>query len=152
MFSTLKKLIQSKGDQASSSTQSATNTVPLAAAVLLLEASHIDDECTGEELAHINETVKKTFDLSDECTNELLELANHKREAEVDIWQFTNLINEQYSHQEKISIMEVVWQIIYVDGKLDSHEDYYAHKLANLLRLSHAELIDTKMKAKEAAL
>jgi len=43
--------------------------------------------------------------------------------------------------------MELVWKLVYADGILDKHEDYLAHKLAKLLRLSHRELIDAKLKA-----
>lgn len=44
--------------------------------------------------------------------------------------------------------MEGVWKIIQVDGCLDRHEDHFAHKLANLLRLTHKELIDVKLQAR----
>ena len=47
--------------------------------------------------------------------------------------------------------MESVWSIIFADGKLDANEDYFAHKLANLLRLSHGEMIDAKLAAKEVS-
>ena len=40
----------------------------------------------------------------------------------------------------------MVWEIIYTDGILDKHEDYLVHKLANLLRLSHEQLIEAKLK------
>ena len=43
-------------------------------------------------------------------------------------------------------IVEMVWKIAYADGFLDKHEDYLVHKLANLLRLTHKQLIDVKLK------
>lgn len=49
---------------------------------------------------------------------------------------------------EKVIVMESVWRIIHIDAHLESHEDHFAHKLANLLRLTHAELINAKIKAK----
>ena len=45
--------------------------------------------------------------------------------------------------------MEDVWHIILLDGKLDKHEDYYAHKLANLLHLTHKQMIAAKLKARD---
>ena len=50
------------------------------------------------------------------------------------------------SEQKKTQIIEMVWEIIYIDGKLDQHEDYLVHKLARLLRLSHKQLIEAKLK------
>jgi uncharacterized tellurite resistance protein B-like protein len=45
--------------------------------------------------------------------------------------------------------MESVWGIILIDDHLEAHEDHFAHKLANLLRLSHSELIDAKLRARK---
>ncbi|MDY6951413.1 MAG: TerB family tellurite resistance protein, partial [Thermodesulfobacteriota bacterium] len=59
-----------------------------------------------------------------------------------------NLVNQHYSRQEKIQIIQMVWQIVYADQKLDKHEDYLVHKLSKLLRLTHKELIDAKLKVK----
>ena len=41
--------------------------------------------------------------------------------------------------------MESVWSILLIDEHLEAHEDHFAHKLANLLRLTHKELIDAKL-------
>ncbi len=51
--------------------------------------------------------------------------------------------------QEKIEVMESVWSILLIDEHLETHEDHFAHKLANLLRLTHKELIDAKLKVRE---
>ena len=67
-------------------------------------------------------------------------------DGSIDLWQFTNLVNENYSRYEKINIVEMIWKIVYADGKLDKHEDYLVHKLGKLLRLSHKELINAKLK------
>ena len=120
-----------------------------ASAIILLEAAHADDECTQEEMDHIAATIKSTLKLSSDCTAELIALAHETREYEVDLWQFTNQINNDFSHAEKIQVIENVWEIIFLDGHLEQHEDHFVHKLANLLRLEHKELIDAKMKVKQ---
>ena len=67
-------------------------------------------------------------------------------EKSIDLWQFTNLINQNYSIEEKLKVIELIWKVAYSDGKLEKHEDYLAHKIAGLLRLSHGQLIDAKLK------
>lgn len=121
----------------------------LAAAVILLEAAHADEECTLEEMEHISATIQSTLRLSKDYTAELVELAHESRKHEVDFWQFTNQINNDFTHIEKLQIIEDVWRIILSDGHLEQHEDHFAHKLANLLRLTHKELINAKMKVKQ---
>ena len=46
----------------------------------------------------------------------------------------------------KVKIIETLWQIVYVDGKMDRYEHYLMNKLKKLLRLSHDQLIDAKLK------
>jgi uncharacterized tellurite resistance protein B-like protein len=66
----------------------------------------------------------------------------------VDIWEYTNLINQYFSTPEKIRLVERIWRVIYADGKVDQFEDYLVHKLADLLRLSHDDFIQAKLRAK----
>ncbi len=66
----------------------------------------------------------------------------------MDLFSFTRYMNNNFSKEEKIEVMESVWRIIHIDGQLEAHEDHFAHKLANLLRLTHGELIDAKVKAR----
>ena len=64
----------------------------------------------------------------------------------MDLWQFARLINENYSPDEKIEIIEILWRMVFVDGKMDRYEHYLMNKLKNLLRLSHDQLIAAKLK------
>ncbi len=67
----------------------------------------------------------------------------------MDLFRYTQFINENFSEKQKIDIMESVWRIILLDNHLEAHEDHFAHKLANLLRLSHHQLIDAKLRARK---
>ena len=120
--------------------------VVLATCALLLEMANIDGEFSEAERNRIISLLKRTYDLSDENAQALIKASDEELERSIDLWQFTNLINETYSSEEKTRIIEMMWQIIYTDGTLDMHEDYLVHKLAKLLRLTHGELIDAKLK------
>ena len=121
----------------------------IALCVLLLEAAHVDGECSAEEMEHVIQTLVRECGVSREEIETLIEQGYRKREDAVDLFRFTRYMNTNYSKEEKIAVMESVWRVIHADGKLEGHEDHFAHKLANLLRLSHKELIDAKIKARE---
>ena len=72
--------------------------------------------------------------------------ADRELEESVDLWQFADLINQNFTTEEKIELIEQLWRIVYVDGKMEAHEHYLMNKLSNLLRLSHSQLIDAKLK------
>jgi uncharacterized tellurite resistance protein B-like protein len=61
-------------------------------------------------------------------------------------WDLSNPINENFSREEKLKIMEAAWKIIYADEKLDKYEDHYVHFLADPLRPRHADFIDAKLR------
>lgn len=150
MFNLINKILGVKGK--SDTVQSDTTDeikIEIAACVVLVEVAESDSECTEDEIGHVLETMKSTFNLSREHAEEMIELARQARNKSVDLWQFTNQINQSFNHSEKIKLLEAVWQVIYADGRIDKHEDYLVHKLANLLRLQHKELIDAKIKTKK---
>ena len=120
--------------------------IRVATCAILLEMANIDGEFSKEEQEKIVTLLKNSFQLSDEHANELIRSSKEELNGSIDLWQFTNLINQNYSRDEKNSIVEMVWKVIYSDGKLDKHEDYLVHKLGKLLRVSHKELIAAKIK------
>lgn len=123
--------------------------VLIAASVLLLETAYADFECSDDEMSHVMETLREKFGISREYTEDLLEIARRERAQAIDLWQYANLINQQYSLEEKKELMAAAWRIIYIDGELEKHEDHFAHKLATLLRLSHSEMIEAKIKGRD---
>jgi uncharacterized tellurite resistance protein B-like protein len=126
----------------------ATHDIRMATCALFLEMSYIDGEFSESEREHVVSVLKRDFALSDEHAAALLEEAQSELKESIDLWQFTNLINQNYSLEEKLQIIETIWTIAFTDGKLDKHEDYLVHKLAKLLRLNHKQLIDAKLRAK----
>lgn len=126
--------------------QDVNHDLPVACLALFLEMANIDGEFSDVERESIISFMKGRYDLSKEIVQELMDSAKKELEQSIDLWQFTNLINHNYTLDEKLGIIEMFWRVAYADGKLESHEDYLLHKLANLLRLSHRQLIDAKMK------
>lgn len=120
----------------------------VALCVLMLEAAHADGECSADEMANLIATLTAKCGVARTDIDELIDLAHKKREDAVDLFSFTRYLNQHYSKNEKMAVMEAVWRVILIDGRLESHEDHFAHKLANLLRLTHRDLIDAKVRAR----
>lgn len=147
MIDLLRKLIGNGGSRSSGEgRKDETRDIRIAACVLLLEMAGIDGEFDNAEREGILRILRDEYSLSDEDARDFAEAARKELEESIDLWRFTNAINEHYTEDEKIRVMELVWRIVYADGKLDRHEDYLIHKMANLLRLSHKQLIETKLR------
>jgi uncharacterized tellurite resistance protein B-like protein len=120
----------------------------VATCALFVEMARIDGTFTQAELETILSILKEKYGLSGKHADALIGEADKERDQSVDLWQFARLINENYSTEEKIEVVETLWRIVYVDGKMDQYEHYLMNKLKNLLRLSHNQLIDAKLKVK----
>lgn len=120
--------------------------VRLATCVLLLEVANVDKEFSDDERDHLLETMRVRFNLEGAEADELLSTAEATREGSIDLWQFTHSINEHCSIPEKIQIIEEIWRMICADGMLDAYEDHLVRRLSFLLNLTHAQLIDAKLK------
>ncbi|MFC1885070.1 TerB family tellurite resistance protein [Thermodesulfobacteriota bacterium] len=122
--------------------------IKIASCALLLEMSCIDGEFDPSEQERIISIIKRDFQLSDEEADAILKASKEELDGSIDLWRFTKLINENYSAEEKLGIIETVWKVAYADGKLDKHEDYLVHKLAQLLHVDHNRLMAAKSKVK----
>jgi uncharacterized tellurite resistance protein B-like protein len=118
----------------------------VAVCALLLEMARIDDSFTEEELETVLRILRERYGLSTEEAEALIEAAEVELSDSVDLWRFARRINRWYSPEEKVEIIELLWRVVFVDGKLDAHEDYLIHKLEQLLRLEHRQLIAAKLK------
>jgi uncharacterized tellurite resistance protein B-like protein len=124
--------------------------ISIAACALLLEMAHADSKFSSEEKNGILEILKENFDMDENDARELVALADEERKESLDLWQFTNLINENYSREDKLKVVDTLWKVIYTDGKVDKHEDYLIRKLTFLLNLQHEDMIAAKIKVRES--
>ena len=113
----------------------------VATCALLLEMANIDGEFSAPERESMISLLKGKYHIPDEYVEQLIKVANEKLKQSVDLWRFTNLINRNYSMEEKRRIIEMVWEIAFRDGRLDKHEDY-------LMKYHHLG-IPTKEKLKD---
>jgi uncharacterized tellurite resistance protein B-like protein len=118
----------------------------VATCVILLEIAKSDDEFSSVEQETTKALLKHEFAIPEEDIEDLMKIAAEKRDDSIDLWEFTNLINQKFSEEEKKRIVESAWKIIYADEKLDKYEDHLVHVLAKLLRLDHSDLIDAKLR------
>lgn len=120
--------------------------VHLAACAVFLEMAGIDNEFDERERKQILEVFRSEYGLADDEVADLTNAAEIDLSKAKDHWSFTHAINENFSNEEKSRLVELLWRLVYADGRMDEHENYFIHKLAKLLRLTHRDLIDAKLR------
>jgi uncharacterized tellurite resistance protein B-like protein len=113
----------------------------VATALLLIEvakADYADDVAENEAML---KSLKQFFALDDASAGLLLEEARSTADHAVELQQFTRRLHEQLSVAEKHRVVEMLWQVALADRGLDKHEDHLVRRIAELLYVSHSDLI-----------
>jgi len=113
---------------------------------LFLEMMTMDDKVEPEEQEIILSLIHQNFSLTAEQSTSLLELAEQQRKQATDYFQFTSLINKEYSLEQKVRLIESLWKIAFIDGVLDINEEYLVRKIADLLHVPHTAFIMAKIR------
>ncbi|MEO1092523.1 MAG: TerB family tellurite resistance protein [Pseudomonadota bacterium] len=111
----------------------------LAAAALLVTAGMMDDEFDDAERARVLELLQTKFDLDEPAARELLAEGETLAKESVDLFGFTSAIKEGFPPEERIDVIEMVWEVIYTDGELHHLETNLTRRLAGLLGVSDRE-------------
>jgi uncharacterized tellurite resistance protein B-like protein len=119
--------------------------VATAACALLLEIAHADEVFAPEEKERIVRAVRD-LGVPDEDLREVMRLAEEERKESVDLYQFTRLVAENFSRDQRVRLMEAIWGVVYSDGVLTETENRLARRIAELLGFQHPEVQSVKEK------
>lgn len=123
----------------------------VATAALLLEMMRMDSSITAAETASVTRTLQTRFGLDAAQVDTLMALAAEEARLATDYFQFTSLINRSFSAEQKVQVVEYLWQVAYADGHLAAHENHVLWRVADLLHVPHGAYINAKIRAKAAA-
>lgn len=116
----------------------------LAAAALLIEIARADFEYDETEQAAIVDVLTGTLGLADSEIGEIVQLAEEESRDATSLHQFTRLVNDTHTLDEKKRLMTALWQVAYADGRIDKYEEQLLRRIADLLHLRHPEFIQAK--------
>lgn len=117
----------------------------VATCALFFEMAKADDNFSEVENKKIISIMKEEFNLDNEQVDELLVQAEESIKKSVSIYEFTTVIDQNFSKEEKNELMKNLWRLIYIDGKLDKYEDNLVKRIGDMLKLEHKEVIDAKL-------
>jgi uncharacterized tellurite resistance protein B-like protein len=133
-------------------TQRPEHTLQLATAVLMVEVMRADAESSEVELSTVLRILQQHFRLSDNEVQHLTTLGQQTAQQATDLHQFTSLLNRELSREEKIRIVEYMWQVAYADGHLSAHENHLMRRMTDLLHIAQGDYINAKLRAQQTML
>jgi len=122
----------------------------VATAVLMVDVARADHVFQEDELDSVLALIEKHFQLAPEEAAEVFNTANEKAEDLVSLHEFTQVLHNNLSEDEKSQIVALLWQIAYADGTLDKFEDSLVLKISDLLHVNRARVMRAKHDASQS--
>jgi uncharacterized tellurite resistance protein B-like protein len=107
--------------------------IRLAAAALLVEAAEVDEGFTAEERSAIRRILQARFGLSASEAQKLVLEGQRASERSVQLFRFTRVLNERASPEERLALIEMLWEVVLADGELDPLEDTLLRRIGGLI-------------------
>ncbi|HVE52711.1 MAG TPA: TerB family tellurite resistance protein [Ramlibacter sp.] len=150
MLRALKDLFESLAPASAAGGAQDEHALQLATAVLLVEVMRAEPDVAQAERDAVHGALRRKFTLSADELERLMELAEDKARNANDFFAFTTTLNERFSQEQKVRIVEFMWQVAYADGGIDENENHVISKVAGLLHVTHGEYIAAKLHARQA--
>lgn len=111
----------------------------LATAALLVEAAMMDATFEASERQRIESLLERRFELAAGDAGALVEKAAEQVDSSSQLFGFTRTVNEHFDHDERVGLVEMLWQVVYADGRLDDYEANLMRRIAGLIHVSDRE-------------
>ena len=123
------------------------NQLHLATAALLIELTRVDHQRDDAEMAAICRSLKRVFSLSDDTLQQLLELAESEASDMTSYYEFSSLIKNGFDYDERVKVVEMLWEVAHADGRIDTYEEHMIRKIAGLLYVKREHIVSSKRSA-----
>lgn len=140
MLDRIKSLLTNAGARhASAVEEAAGERVRLAAAALLVEAAWRDRKFDDTERRHIVALLSGRFGLARGEAEALVETAERNVRESTQLLPFTRAIKDRFTHEERVEMVEMLWEVVYADGVLHDHEAALMRQIGGLIYVSDQE-------------
>ena len=125
------------------------SSISKACSSLLIEVALSDKDFDEEEITSMKEILKTTHGISDETINELVSNAKQTVDESTSLYNYTREVNDNFSYDDKLLLLQSLWDIAYADGNVDKYEEHLIRKISDLIYISHSDFIKAKLERKK---
>ena len=111
----------------------------LAAAALMVEAAKLDGSFDAAERARIAALLDQRFGMDADDIATLIAAADEETDLAGGLYGFTKTVRDSFDHGERVSMIEMLWEVAYADGALHDFEANMLRRVAGLLYVTDQE-------------
>ena len=120
-----------------------------AAAVLMVSVVRADQASRQDEHRALEEAVVQALDLDAETAAVVLRAAEDAITRGVSFAAILQNLEAGCTVSQKRRLVEALWRIAFADAELAGQEEYLVRKIAGHLNLTTADIVETKIRARE---
>jgi uncharacterized tellurite resistance protein B-like protein len=139
MIDSIRAWISKSGSNGRNTSDPAQSELELALTALLIEAAYSDNHFDGPERAVIARLIERRFNLLPSDVRALLATGEAAATESVELFHFTRIINERLSYEERVELIEMMWEVAYADRVLDEYEDSLLRRVGGLIYVPDPE-------------
>ena len=142
MLKRIKELVLGEKPAAAAETEQERQELALAA--VLVEMARADFDEAEQEQSRIVALLASHFELTADEATALMRRAETALDDSVSLFGFTRAMHEVMSAEERLEVIRLLWQVALADNNIDKYEDYLVRKVADLLYVSHSDVVRIK--------
>jgi uncharacterized tellurite resistance protein B-like protein len=143
MLATLRDFIRRMGGEEKPAAFSADDS-RLALAALLVHCTAVDGVATDTERETLKTLLTRNFGLSGDDLDALVNEAIATESEAVDLYRFTSVLKRSMTEDERIRVVENLWEIVFADGANHEFEENLVWRVAELLGVNRRDRIARK--------
>lgn len=144
MIDSLKRWFENlSGNQNSDAVQSQEK-INLCCFSLMVITANIDATFDESEYRAIQELGRDLFSLDNETIDEIVGDAKQQANDSTSLYEFTSLIHENLSENDKFKLIVGLWKIAFADGEVDKYEEHVIRRVAELIYLDHSRFTEAR--------
>ena len=114
---------------------------------ILVEAAAVDGKIEESEIRIIKKSLLNYFEINENKLDAIVNKCLEKADEPNSLHYFTSKINKEFEYDKKIKLLEILWEIILVDGKIHDFESNLVRRLSGLLYVSDVDCGNAKKRA-----
>ena len=118
--------------------------VELTASILAYEIARSDGDISESELSLLYDEIKKISAKVGKKEEKILEIIEEYSKNSVSFYEFINDINKDYSKEDKLSLIQFLFDVAYADKIIEVSEERLIRRIADLIKIKDIEVLKIK--------
>lgn len=119
----------------------------VAAAALLIHVAEADGSASATEREALRSLLCREYGLDGEAARAVVAAGQAADADSVDLFQFTHVLMRHLSAEQRVRFVELLWEMVFVDGEVHELEDNLVWRISELLGVSSRDRMLTKREA-----